>query len=630
MLLALTLAIACGQTPQPRLFLQPNLPRARPAPVSFEFAPTNGAGMGTACACTTPTGSRGESLTFARASSATCLTTVGAAPQAIANGDMVTCSTNQPRVMAGADGTSVLGLLVEDARTNSALRSQQIDNAAWTKTQAVVAAPTVTADSAVAPDGTMTADRVQIPATLSAASAYSIILQAASLSPDSVSLFVKGNGTTGTLDLCIYNGSWRCANCVYVSTAWTRCAKENVASGQDIGFGNFSLMTGVDRTAQDVFVWGAQDELSTFATSYIATAAAAVTRATESTPYVTLSSPIVGAASIAASFVASVAGHDGGNNDIGGDGVVGLSPSATPTAPSLAVEYNQAGDMNCYQADAGLLNPGVLGFGATQAFADRAACSTTGPGVNLFFSGRLNSAYTQVVPGFAVAPSSVVTIGGWSTAAPPLNGVVKEVCVSASPSVCALPQTWTTKLAWDGDSEVYGYPAPATSPPVQLTAIIGAQGKTVFDFGHNGDDVAACSAKWTTNIQGRGYPTLIWSCAINDIGPASATGAATAAAVEVTLAAALADGERVIVTGITPWKNSAFWTAGKQTQSDIYNALISAWAVSNGATYVDPSSMGGEGGDPAVLLAAYAYNDHIHYSVAGQLKFAQLVNAVTP
>src|SRR4029077_1644502 len=131
----------------------------------FEFAPASGVGMGTACACTTPTGSKGETLTFARSSSATCLKTVGTAPQTIANGDMVTCTTNQPRVMPGADGTNILGLLVEDARTNSALRSQQIENAAWTAANAVVAAPTITANAAVAPDGTTTAERVQIPAT---------------------------------------------------------------------------------------------------------------------------------------------------------------------------------------------------------------------------------------------------------------------------------------------------------------------------------------------------------------------------------------------------------------------------------------------------------------------------------
>lgn len=49
------------------------------------------------------------------------------------------------------------GLLIEGARTNLLLRSQEIDNASWTK----VNAPTITTNIAVAPDGTTTADGIQ-------------------------------------------------------------------------------------------------------------------------------------------------------------------------------------------------------------------------------------------------------------------------------------------------------------------------------------------------------------------------------------------------------------------------------------------------------------------------------------
>jgi hypothetical protein len=63
----------------------------------FEFAPASGAGMGTACACTTPTGAKGEALTFTRAGDATC-SKQGLATTGIANGDLVACTGNQPRV----------------------------------------------------------------------------------------------------------------------------------------------------------------------------------------------------------------------------------------------------------------------------------------------------------------------------------------------------------------------------------------------------------------------------------------------------------------------------------------------------------------------------------------------------
>ena len=60
MLTSALLALALAQTPQHRLFMQPNLPRTTLA--YFEFAPASGAGMTSACACTTPTGAKGEAL----------------------------------------------------------------------------------------------------------------------------------------------------------------------------------------------------------------------------------------------------------------------------------------------------------------------------------------------------------------------------------------------------------------------------------------------------------------------------------------------------------------------------------------------------------------------------------------
>lgn len=47
------------------------------------------------------------------------------------------------------------GVLIEGARTNLCLRSQEFDNASWTKTRA-----TVTANAIAAPDGTVTADKI--------------------------------------------------------------------------------------------------------------------------------------------------------------------------------------------------------------------------------------------------------------------------------------------------------------------------------------------------------------------------------------------------------------------------------------------------------------------------------------
>lgn len=63
-------------------------------------------------------------------------------------------------VTAGVFDTPTL--LLEDARTNLLLRSEEFDNAAWTKTRA-----TISANADTAPDGTTTADRLVEDATAS-------------------------------------------------------------------------------------------------------------------------------------------------------------------------------------------------------------------------------------------------------------------------------------------------------------------------------------------------------------------------------------------------------------------------------------------------------------------------------
>ena len=55
------------------------------------------------------------------------------------------------------------GFLVEEARTNLLLRSEEFDNANWTKSRA-----TVTANAATAPDGTSNADKLVEDSTASA------------------------------------------------------------------------------------------------------------------------------------------------------------------------------------------------------------------------------------------------------------------------------------------------------------------------------------------------------------------------------------------------------------------------------------------------------------------------------
>lgn len=243
---------------------------------AFEFAPPTGTGMGGSCACSTPTGSKGEALTFTRNSSANCMK--GNWSTGIANGDMVTCSTNQPLISPKQDGTGPLGFVYEPARTNSALRSEAFDNAAWTKTNSVAVAPVVTADQAVAPDGTMTADRVQFAAATG--SQYSVITQTAGTGAHTDSVYIKGNASSGTIDLDCHNGaSDQCVACAFVAGSWTRCTCSRSSGTPLLIIGNYPAGCTTARSAADVFLWGGDIESGIYATSYISTTGSSATRA---------------------------------------------------------------------------------------------------------------------------------------------------------------------------------------------------------------------------------------------------------------------------------------------------------------------------------------------------------------
>ncbi|PWR17477.1 phage head spike fiber domain-containing protein, partial [Zavarzinia aquatilis] len=85
-------------------------------------------------------------LSFTRASTGTYIDR---------DGVLKTAQVNEPRIGYDPLTRERRGLLIEGARTNLALRSEALDNAAWTKS-----ACTVTANAAAAPQGTMIADKL--------------------------------------------------------------------------------------------------------------------------------------------------------------------------------------------------------------------------------------------------------------------------------------------------------------------------------------------------------------------------------------------------------------------------------------------------------------------------------------
>jgi hypothetical protein len=188
-----------------------------------------------------------------------------------------------------------LGLLIEEQRTNLVLRSEEFDDAYWTKTSG-----SITTNTVVAPDGTLTGDKlVEDSGVLAApprirrdiittgnhtASVYAkagernwLRLQRQSgASPNA--WFDLATGTLGTVE------SGLTASIQAVGNGWYRCS---IVKSDDSRF-QFSIADADNSTAgytgngfSGLFIWGAQLEAGAFPTSYIPTVASQVTRSAD-------------------------------------------------------------------------------------------------------------------------------------------------------------------------------------------------------------------------------------------------------------------------------------------------------------------------------------------------------------
>lgn len=204
-------------------------------------------------------------------------------------GFIETVLANKPRL----DYTNVTcpKLLIEAQRTNIVLRSQEIDNASWTKSNT-----TVTANAIASPDGTTNADKLVESATTSS----HLIFQSFTLSTSTdytVSVYLKAgertrcnirlttfagaqdsavNLTTGTVD----NGTL-----TNVGNGWfrfTRTLNSSTGAGSPLISVSLANSSGVTSYLGDgtsgLYVWGAQVEQGSFVSSYIPTTTASVTR----------------------------------------------------------------------------------------------------------------------------------------------------------------------------------------------------------------------------------------------------------------------------------------------------------------------------------------------------------------
>jgi hypothetical protein len=221
------------------------------------------------------------------------------------SGILTTAAINEARFDYNPSTLAPLGLLIEQSSTNLLTYSQDFTNAVWTKTSV-----SITPNTIVAPDGTTTGSTLTRTTTSSLQSMLRVATSQAVNTTHTLSFYAKVgtlnnlfflrnlaidntittglvtfNLTNGTIDLTygstytgkatitpVGNGIYRCS----ITGTTPAIIANNLI---DVGCTSSGVVGGT--SGDFLYIWGSQNEALAFATSYIPTTTAQVTRAAD-------------------------------------------------------------------------------------------------------------------------------------------------------------------------------------------------------------------------------------------------------------------------------------------------------------------------------------------------------------
>jgi len=207
-----------------------------------------------------------EDFDFARTSTATRINSSGLVSNV---------ATGVPRISYDSNGDNG-HILLEPTSTNLLPYSE--DFSQWTKSSGGTgSAPVITSNNSISPNGTQNADKIFFDKGIgTSVSDYSVLTTSFTSQSNTASIYIKADSPQR---IVIRNSStWEGYD---IGTDWTRIEKTDTGGSIQIGLRDGYGVANVPNTAT-VYLWGAQVEALSYATSYIPTLTGSTeTRATE-------------------------------------------------------------------------------------------------------------------------------------------------------------------------------------------------------------------------------------------------------------------------------------------------------------------------------------------------------------